>query len=352
MRALSRRWLVLALSGLFVVAACSSGSSPSPSAEASAAPSAEASASAAPEFQGTKEFTVAGTSIGLSTAAWLAAIDSLNQQGWKITYQTLDASELVTEGVAKGDFAFGSGANNSMLAAIEKGANLRVLMSRIRNEWTLYARKGINTCADLAGKKLAIHSQGAVSTAMVKNYIATVCPGTEPEYVVIEGSPNRVAAMLADQIDASPLELSDAVKIDTEAGDRFSLLTSFAKDLPDLQTTSIYANGDFVRENPDTILEVVKAVLAIHKQIEGNAAFLKEIVTKYVPDLASDASLDAKIAKYIELGMFPVDGGVTEANLAYTAEFFGPDGTGSTKAVVPNLQSADLSFLEKALAGS
>ena len=89
-------------------------------------------------------------------------------------------------------------------------------MTRVQNEWTLYAKNDIADCAGLDGKKLAIHSQGAVSTSMVKNYVATVCSGTEPEYIVIEGSPNRVAALRANQIDASPLELADAIGIDAQ----------------------------------------------------------------------------------------------------------------------------------------
>jgi NitT/TauT family transport system substrate-binding protein len=340
------------VAGTLALAACSGGASPSPSSAAPTSPPASDAPSVEPtptELPGVKEFTIGFTSAGLSSAAFLAAIDALNNSGYTITVQVLDSSELVTEGVSSGGFAFGSGANNSSMTAVEKGANLKLVVARVNNEWTLYAGTDITDCAGLGGQRLAIHSQGAVSTAMVRNYVDTVCAGTEPNYVVIEGSNNRVAAMLADQIDASPLELSDSITIESEAADRYHLISSFAADLPDLQTTSVYVNGDFAAENPGSVLAVVKAVLEQHRMIEGDPAYLKSIAEEFVGDAINPDTIDEAAAKYVELGMFPTDGGLTQANLEYTAEFFGPDGTVSTESLLEVDQFADLSFLQMAL---
>ena len=298
---------------------------------------------------GTKTFSVGFTAIGFSSAPFLAALDALRGQGYTIDTPELDKSELVTQGVASGQFAFGSGANNSVMAAITKGANLKLVVARVNNEWTLYALNSIKGCADLAGKKLAIHSEGAVSTAMVKNYVATTCSGTTPNYLVIPGSDNRVKALLANQIDASPLELGDAITIDAKAADRYHQISNFSADLPDLQTTSIYVNGDFAKANPGTVVAVIEAVL--EQSRKADAAYLKQIAAKYVPDSLDPSTVDAQAAKYAELKMFPVNGGVTDANLTYTAKFFGPapDGTGSVDKVLAVSDFADLSYLKIAL---
>ncbi len=350
------RVLALVFGGALIVGACTGGgASTAPSTAASTAP-ASAAASVAPsvaptELPGTKTFSVGFTSPGLSTAPYLAALDALRGQGYTIDIPIIESSELLTQGVAGGQFAFGSGANNSVLAAIEAGANLRVITSRVSNEWTLYVRTAtIKTCADLAGKKLAIHSEGAVSTAMVRNYIKSKCPGTEPLYVVIPGSPNRLAALLADQIDASPLELSDSIKVDTQAADRFSLMASLAQDLPDLQTTSIYVNGDFAKANPGTVLALVKAVITEYRRVGGDAAALQAAAEKYTADSIDAATIGAAAKKYVELKMFPANGGITKANLDYTAKFFGPAGTGHTKTDFTLDQWVDLSFLDAVLA--
>lgn len=355
------RALALVFGGAFLVGACTGGgasSAPSVAASAAAASTAPASAAAtvaptvAPtEMPGTKTFSVGFTSPGLSTAPYLAALDAMRGQGYTIDTPIIESSELLTQGVAGGQFAFGSGANNSVLAAIEAGANVKVITSRVQNEWTLYARTAtIKTCADLAGKKLAIHSNGAVSTAMVKNYVQTKCPGTVPNYVVIPGSPNRVAALLADQVDASPLELGDSITIDTKAADRFSLLTSLAVDLPNLQTTSIYVNGDFAKANPGTVQALVKAVITEYRRVGGDAALLQADAEKYTADSIDKTTVAAAAAKYVELKMFPPNGGITKDNLDYTAKFFGPSGTASVKTDFTLDQWADLSFQDAVVA--
>ena len=358
MRSVSRRWLGLGLSSMLLLAACSGGTATTapttaPTEPPTTGPSASTAEStpAPTEMPGTKSFSIAFTSPGLSSAPFLAAIDNLNKNGYTITTQVIDQSELVTEGVSQGQFTFGSGANNSVLAAVEAGADLKAVASRVKNEWTMYATNDIQQCSDLDGKRVALHSQGAVSTAMVKNYIKENCDGTNPDYTFIEGSPNRVAALLAGQIDASPVELSDSFKIDAEAGDRFHLLASFAKDLPKLQTTSIYTNGTWAQDNPGSVVAVIKALLDVHKQIQGNPDYLKQIAQQYVADAISADTIDAAAKRYVELDMFPVDGGITADNLQYTAEFFGPDGTGATKTVIPLDQWTNLTYLQMATSG-
>ena len=351
-----QRVLALVLGGAFLVGACtSSGATTAPSTAASTAPASAAAStepSVAPtEMPGTKTFSVGFTSPGLSTAPYLAALDAMRAQGYTIDTPVIESSELLTQGVAGGQFAFGSGANNSVLAAIEAGANVKVITSRVQNEWTLYVRSAtIKSCADLAGKKLAIHSEGAVSTAMVKNYVKEKCPGTEPNYIVIPGSPNRLAALLADQIDASPLELGDSITVDTQASDRFSLLASLAEDLPDLQTTSIYVNGDFAAANPGTVLALVRAVITEYRRVGSDAAALQADAEKYTADSIDKSTVAAASAKYTELKMFPANGGVTKENLDYTAKFFGPSGTGSVKTDFTLDQWTDLSFQDAVLA--
>jgi NitT/TauT family transport system substrate-binding protein len=344
------RWLGLAVAGA-VLAACTAAATPvptpAPTAAATAAATAAGSPTAAP-LPGTKSFNVAFTSVGLSSAPMLAAIDNLRKGGYSIDVSIIESSELVVQGVASGQFAFGSGANNSVLTAIIAGAKMKALMARVANEWTLYARKSnITKCADLTGKKLAIHSEGAVSTAMVKNYVATICPGTTPTYVIIAGSPNRLAALLADQIDASPLELSDSLTIDAQASDRFALLTSFAKDLPNLQPTSVHVNSAFLAANPGTAYAMVKAIVQEHRRISGKADLLQQDAEKYVKDAIDPKTIVAASKKYIELNMFPTNGGNTKENMQYTHDFFQKAGV-FTQAV-PLDQWTDLSILEAVL---
>jgi len=347
------RWAILTIAATLVATACSAAATTAPTkapTAATQAPTTAASPKASP-LPGTKVFSVAFTNPGISGSVFLAALDVLRSQGYTIDTPKIESSELVVQGVAGGQFAFGSSANNAVLAAVEKGANIRLVVTYVNNEWTLYALNSIKGCADLAGKKLAIHSEGAVSTAMVKNYVSTKCPGTQPKYVVIPGSENRVQALLANQIDASPVELGDAVTLDLKASDRYHLLSNFAGDLPNLQATSDYVNGAWAKANPGSVVAVVSAVLEQFRKVAGNPAYLRSITEKFAPEAVVKETIDAATKKYVDLKMFPVNGGLTEENLAYTAKFFGPkpDGIGTTTRLMPVSEFADLSYLKLAL---
>lgn len=323
---LKRKTLLVApLALLLLISACSgTGSSPSAAASQSTGASAPApsgsQAAALPEPE-TKKFTVAFTSPGVSSVPLLQAIDDLNAQGFEIDAPVVGESELAVQGVFQGQFQFSSGTTNGVLLANQQGGNIKIITSRVANEWTVYATNDIADCKALEGKKLAIHSEGAVSTAMVKNWVDTECPGTKPDYLIVEGSQNRLAALLAGQIDASPLELADAIVLEQKGGDKYHVLTSLAETLPNLKPTTVYGNGDFMAKNPGTTEALIKAQLEVHRKIAEDPAYFKQIILKHLPD-TDQGTLDTVIERYLDLGLFDPNGGLSEEDLKYTIDFF------------------------------
>jgi ABC-type nitrate/sulfonate/bicarbonate transport system substrate-binding protein len=336
---------------LFILAACQAGGSPSPAAEetepASAPPEETAAETEAPE---PVAFTVGFTSIGIGSIALLAAIDDLREQGYEIETPELAESELVTEGVAQGEFQFGSGANNSSLAAIAQGAEVKWIVDRTLNEWQVYAREGIETCEDLVASRVAIHSPGSVSGAMLRNWVNENCSedaAAAYEPLIIEGSQNRLAALLADQIDASPVEFADALILEEEGG--FVNIASFAEDLPDLHPTSVYGSTEWMSDNPEATAALVTALLEQHRRINSEDGYLFGLYEEYLPEEAAAETGEAIAQAYVDAGIFPDDGGLTEEAVQFTIDFFGPEGTGDIETELTVEQVADLSHLQAAL---
>lgn len=345
--------LVLFATFALLIAACGGAATPSPSSAspsspASAPASTEPSEPAPTELPGSKSFTVAFTSIGLSSVGLLAAIDALKADGYTIETPEVADNNLIVQGVSTGEFQFSSGTTLAVMIAAKTGAPLKIIGDRVGNEWTVASVSSIADCAGLNGKRYAHHSEAAVSTAMGRNWVATSCPGTTPEEVIIAGSDNRANALIAGQIDATELELSDAISLLNSQGDKFHVLTSFSETLPDLKPSTIYGNTEFMTENPGDVVALLKATLAEYQKISEDPAYLKSLAVKYLPNVNQD-TIDDVAAQYVELGLFEPDGGITTDQLEGTIKFF--EGAGQLEAGLTVDQAADLSFLEMALGG-
>jgi NitT/TauT family transport system substrate-binding protein len=343
-----------------VLGACTSGASQSPSAASPSAPasgdpaSGEPSASTRvgpPEGQ-VSEFIVAETAVGIGSVAFKAAIEELNKQGYKIDTPVLDASELVSQGVASGQFQFGSGANSSALLAMEAGGAMKFIVDRNANEWTIVTTAAIDDCADLVASRVAIHSPGSVSGAMIRDWIANTCPDSLADFepLIIAGSQNRAAALEAGQIDGTPAELRDWISLSSTGGDKYKILVNFTEDLPDLHPTSMYANTAFIEANPDVTKDLIREILLQHRRINSEDGYLLSLYQKYLPEEAADTELAKLVTDtYIEQHLFDNNGGLTPEAVEYTANFFGPNGTGDLKEEMPVDQISDLSLLEQVL---
>src|SRR5690606_17201197 len=114
--------------------------------------------------------------------------------------------------LAKGDVQVTNVATNLIMSAIQKGAKIALIADAQANEWVVVSKNELKSCADLNGKRVAYHSEGAVSTTMLKVWIDETCQGM-PNYLAIAGSENRAVALASGQIDATPLKMSDWVKI-------------------------------------------------------------------------------------------------------------------------------------------
>lgn len=319
--------LSVGLAGVLLLGACSAAEESAPVAPAETPSAAAEEVPVEDEFVPV-EFTVAQTVTGVSTIPILAAIDELRAMGYVIYTPTLSAPELNIEGVASGRFEMSHGNSQGTLQAMAQGAPLKWVSMRVANEWTMFVKNSITSCEQLDGQRLAIHSEGGVSTAMVRLYIAETCPQITPNYIIIPGSENRAQALLLDEIDASPVELAEAVQLQTLEGDRFSILSNFSVDVPDLIVNAVYANDDFIAEHPQAVADLVAAQLEIHRRIAEEPGFMKTLIERYIPDF-DPTLIDLVAETYSDGFYFPADGGLSDERVQFTLDFFASryDGT-------------------------
>lgn len=274
----------------------------------------------------------------------LLAMDRLADRGYAVLPTFFAQTEMAVEAVSRGDADIGTGATRTQMAAMQKGAPLKFIVDEVANEWSVIGT--MKECSELDGKRLAIHSEGAVSTAMTKNWINESCPGINPEWMIVPGSPNRAAALLAGEIDATPAELADAIRLQRERPGEFYVLADFATDLAELKTTSFYANTTFLEEHPEAARDFIKALLEVHREIAANPNIVTEAAPKLLPEVPEE-NLEVITQAYMDINAWDVNGALTDESVAYSLDFFVQAGS-----VEPGLNAADiadLSFLNDVL---
>ncbi|MCH2540380.1 MAG: ABC transporter substrate-binding protein, partial [Anaerolineales bacterium] len=168
------------------------------------------------------------SSLDIDDIAALIAFEKMQDEGFAVVPTFYAQGELAVAAVAGGQADFGVGASTVWLSAILKGEAVTGLMEQTANGWSVMGIKDVEGCAEIDGMRTAIHSEGSVSTAMLRAYINENCPGIEPDYMVIPGSENRAAALMAGEIDVTPSELIDSIRISELRPGEFHRIANFA----------------------------------------------------------------------------------------------------------------------------
>jgi NitT/TauT family transport system substrate-binding protein len=291
-----------------------------------------------------KSFKVALIEPDLTTVPIMAAIETMKGNGYTIEQVSLAEPELAIEGLAKGDYQISAEATSPALIANQQGAPIKVIADVVANQWGFYGQEGITTCDDLVGKPVGIFSEGAVATAMVRQWVSANCTAGEPEYLVIGGSDVRAQALQQGEIVATALELSDVAALADRGTPLPPPIVDFSTELRNVHPQTVYANADFLSGNAEAAQSFVDALAAEHKKINEDPAYLVSLVEKFLPESVSD-SLPSTAASYVEKGLF--DATALDAdNMQATIDFFVRAGVIEEGLTVE--QAADLKFSDQA----
>jgi ABC-type nitrate/sulfonate/bicarbonate transport system substrate-binding protein len=179
---------------------------------------------------------------------------------------------------------------------------------------------------------------------MVNQYLKEKCPGVTPQTVIIASTASRTAALLAGQIDATPVEYDNLLRAERDAPGRFHALVDFTQEFPKVDITGYYVNPDWASKNPQVVKDFLRALLEARRQIQDKQN-LRQAVIKYFG--ADDAPAQSAAEAYLARGIWDVNGGLTTENVLYMMNFF------STAGVLPAGLKAenivDLSYLNAVL---
>lgn len=272
----------------------------------------------------------------------IMAADVMKSQGYPVTTTYLQTSEDPVQAVVRGDADFGSASASTVLQAISKGAPVTAVMSANSPAYQIVAPTGVNSPAELSGKKVGIHA-AVSSTTLYTNLMLAKYPNAKPNILVVPGSANRIRALAAGQLDASAIQLSDMGTLEQLAPGKFHVIYDVAQKYPFLMDAVIFVRTSFLKTDRQLITNVLKTILLEQKLAYQNPQALADAIAKYVPNTdAATAQKDANL--YTASKIWQTNGGFTKNDVQYTlnAMQFG----GFLSSPLPLSSCCDLSIVK------
>jgi len=312
-----RRFTVPLVVLTFLLVACSSEPA-SPSAEPSATGPGESASSVEPVRSGSARIGIGGWSIAYVPTA--IVIDRLNELGYEIEAIETGGTSAQMQAATQGELEITSVSAAATMTAIDAGLDSRFFLTRNLNEFVFVAKSEFTSCASLSGQRVAIHAQTDITGLLTLEWFKTNCPDAEPNIQIVEGSENRLAGLLQDQLDASPVDIGDAIQLERERPGEFTVLAAFVDEFPVLQ--GVYAaSPTWLADNEQLVKDFIRLHLEVWAEFYADPTSILAKAEELLPEIDPDV-LALLAEEYADQEIFPPDGDLQEEQTQYTLDFF------------------------------
>ena len=210
---------------------------------------------------------------------WVASkMGFFDRQGLDVELVVIRSSDVGIQALAGGSLEVAGSASDAPIAAVEKGLDL-VIVGGIINGLTqsIMAAKKFKTYADLRGATFGAISLTSGVTFALRQVLKVKGLEYPRDYklLVIGGTPQTYAALIAGQIDAAALSLPVNYAAEEQG---FNEIGRFVEVIPNYQLAALSAKRSWAEKNRPIMVRVMKAMAQtmrwIHQNKEAAADFL------------------------------------------------------------------------------
>jgi ABC-type nitrate/sulfonate/bicarbonate transport system substrate-binding protein len=291
---------------------------------------------------GSATFGFSSWSVGYLPTA--IAVERLEAMGYSIDVVELGGNSNQIQAAVQGDVDISAIAQ--IMNAMDEGAARRFFMGANTNEFIMVAKAEFTDCASLDGQRVAIHSESSFVGQLALQWFERDCPEADPEILIIEGSENRLAALLQDQIEASPIDLQDWVLLNNERPGEFVVTENFVDSFPVLRA-AFSADPDWMAANEDLVKDWISVHLDVYEEIYADPSILVEKARELLPEI-DEALLPEIVQIFIDYGVWTADGDLSPASVQESIDFFNVGSEFATIATAADV--SDRTYLDMVLA--
>lgn len=247
-------------------------------------------------------------------------IERMNEMGYDIEVTEFSSTSTEIQAATEGQIDIASASAAATMTAIDAGLTNKFFMARYINEFVLVSKQEFDSCESLDGQRVAIHAQTDITGLLTLSWFEQNCPDAEPSIQIIDGSENRLAALLQDQLDASPLDLQGWQQLEAERPGEFHILANFVEDFP--VVAGVYsAPPEFLADNEELIKDFIRTHLEVWDEIYEDPDILVRESEERLPEVDPEL-IPGIVDQYLELGILPRDGDLDEDVVQFTIDFF------------------------------
>ena len=247
-------------------------------------------------------------------AAFFLALDRAKVNGLDYEWTAFSDEELAIQSVLSGQMDIGFGTPYSAMQKSKAPISIIYQLSKLK--FFPVTTKDYNELEDLNGEPILLHSRGG-GTDSIANVIEERLGIKFGERSYISGSANRVAALLANQAQATIIDLSNKNKIMASHGDKFNTLPMFDVDASD---EALFANVDWIKANEESVNIFVSALLSVYRDMANDPTIIRRETNPDGPigELPDEvlAELDGFYTDAVAGGLYDVNGGGAKAAMA------------------------------------
>lgn len=232
----------------------------------------------------------------------------LQESGAEVVELTEDSA--VIAGLIRGDVQVGNIGLTEAIKAAQTGVPIKIFyVSQKRFEFVMVSRGDIKNFDQLAGKKVAYHAPGSGTEILQRVLVRQHDPALEDQidWVVLPESPNRAAAMLAGEIDATSLEFADVLTLQEEGN--FNIMGQWSDiegESANAISTVWVASEDYYNENQEALQELATNLQAGYDTFYEDQQAWVDLASETV-DVDEDR-LNRSYEFYLGEEMYPVAG--------------------------------------------
>lgn len=361
-RSISRRSLIGVLLAVLALLAAACGGGAAETDEAGETAAADA-ATEAPD-DGTTEATEAaeaaqvdlsGVSLTASTSQPGAllipqfyAFDLLREWGAEVEEVVLTGTPGIQALVAGRTNLAPHGADELILGAAEGAEPVAVGSLVAKQEYVLAATGDITSVEDLQGSTIGMSGPAGFDALLTRFALddAGLDPDTDVNFVQVGGSPDRAAALLSGQVDATTIVLDDWFQLQSQT-DEAQIVLSMAEFVPDYPSSVYFGLASYWEENPQVALGVACASLEANQWAQEDRQAFLDYGTELIEG-ADPAAIEELYDYAIEVGMYPTDPAEALSTTGMQALMEAMLETGDISEPVDVENVMDTSYLEEA----